>query len=102
MLEPPRNMPNPSRHMPNPSPQPAPYECETHGIWLELPNAVRTAIEAHGASFARGGLHAAEHLLVRLLTHMRGKAGGQRKARECALGRRKAREGAAGAGCEGW
>ena len=43
-----------------------PIEYDTRGVWLELPAALRDALHANGESYARGGLHALEHLAIGL------------------------------------
>jgi len=39
---------------------------QTRGVWLELPPALRDALEARGESYARGALHAIEHAAIGL------------------------------------
>ena len=43
-----------------------PFEYQTRGVWLDLPSGLRNALHASGESYARGGLHALEHLAIGL------------------------------------
>ena len=43
-----------------------PMEYDTRGIWLDLPSALRDALHKRGEAYARGGLHALEHLAISL------------------------------------
>ena len=43
-----------------------PMEYETRALWLELPHELRDALEVRGEAYARGGLHALEHLCIGL------------------------------------
>ena len=43
-----------------------PMEYQTRGVWLELPSKLRDALHARGEAYARGGLHALEHLVIAL------------------------------------
>jgi DEAD/DEAH box helicase domain-containing protein len=43
-----------------------PMEFDTRCVWLELPHELRDAMHAHGEAYARGGLHALEHLCIGL------------------------------------
>ena len=43
-----------------------PIEYATHGVWIDLPSQLRDCLEGKGVAYARGGLHAAEHLAISL------------------------------------
>ena len=43
-----------------------PIEYETRALWLELPHELREYLQARGEVYARGGLHALEHLCIGL------------------------------------
>jgi len=43
-----------------------PMEFETAGVWIEPPSSLRETLSEQGHDYARGGLHAIEHLLVAL------------------------------------
>ena len=43
-----------------------PMEYQTRGLWLDLPSALRDVLQARGVAYARGGLHALEHVLIGL------------------------------------
>ena len=43
-----------------------PMEWETRGVWLELPSALRDALKERDEDYARGALHAIEHLAIGL------------------------------------
>ena len=43
-----------------------PHEFDTRGLWLEMPSELRAALDRNGHSYARGGLHALEHLAIGL------------------------------------
>ena len=43
-----------------------PHEYQTRGLWLDFPTTLRDKLHANGTDYARGALHALEHLVIGL------------------------------------